>query len=72
MFFFTSCSCFWIFGILECIFLLFLLFSFENFESVFGIRIYAVWGGVKGVKHLSLSIGSVDWLLELSKVNRKI
>ena len=55
MFFFTSCSCFWIFGILECIFLLFLLFSFENFESVFGIRIYAVWGGgVKGVKHLSL------------------
>ena len=29
-------------------------------------------GGVKGVKHLSLSIGSVDWLLELSKVNRKI
>ena len=53
---------------------LFFLFSFENFESVFGIRIYAVWGGggVKGVKHLSLSIGSVDWLLELSKVNRKI
>ena len=41
-------------------------------ESIFGIRIYAVWGGVKGVKHLSLSIGSVDWLLELSKVNRKI
>ena len=28
-------------------------------------------GGVKGVKHLSL-FGSVDWLLELSKVNRKI
>ena len=25
--------------------LLFLLFSFENFESVFGIRIYAVWRG---------------------------
>ena len=34
---------------------------------------YMQFGGeVKGVKHLSLSIGSVDWLLELSKVNRKI
>ena len=33
---------------------------------------YMQFGGVKGVKHLSLSIGSVEWLLELSKVNRKI
>ena len=57
MFFFTSCSCFWIFGILECIFLLFLLFSFENFESVFGIRIYAVWGGGERCK----TFVTVNW-----------
>ena len=42
-------------GFLEfySVFFLFCCLVFKNFESVFGIRIYAVWG-VKGVKHLSL------------------
>ena len=58
--FFTSCSCFWIFGILECIF--FLLFSFENFESVFGIRIYAVWGGGERCK----TFVTINWFSGLA------